>query len=140
MEKEMLGIYLSGHPLEKIKEQIAAQSTINTLKMKEIEENISNPEIKLPYKDGQNVKYAGIITSIKKKYTKNNKLMAFITVEDLYGTTEIILFESAYQNSSNSLVEENVVMIEGRLSIREDEDVKIIANKITDFGVKKKQN
>lgn len=139
MEKEMLGIYLSGHPLEKIKEQIAAQSTINTLKMKEIEENISNPEIKLPYKDGQNVKYAGIITSIKKKYTKNNKLMAFITVEDLYGTTEIILFESAYQNSSNSLVEENVVMIEGRLSIREDEDVKIIANKITDFGVKKKQ-
>ena len=139
MEKEMLGIYLSGHPLEKIKEQIAAQSTINTLKMKEIEENISNPEIKLPYKDGQNVKYAGIITSIKKKYTKNNKLMAFITVEDLYGTTEIILFESAYQNSSNSLVEENVVMVEGRLSIREDEDVKIIANKITDFGVKKKQ-
>ena len=103
MEKEMLGIYLSGHPLEKIKEQIAAQSTINTLKMKEIEENISNPEIKLPYKDGQNVKYAGIITSIKKKYTKNNKLMAFITVEDLYGTTEIILFESAYQNSSNSI-------------------------------------
>ncbi len=139
MEKEMLGIYLSGHPLEKIKEQIAAQSTINTLKMKEIEENISNPEIKLPYKDGQNVKYAGIITSIKKKYTKNNKLMAFITVEDLYGTTEIILFESAYQNSSNSLVEENVVMVEGRLSIREDEDVKIIANKITDFVVKKKQ-
>lgn len=53
MEKEMLGIYLSGHPLEKIKEQIAAQSTINTLKMKEIEENISNPEIKLPYKEGK---------------------------------------------------------------------------------------
>ncbi len=141
MEKEMLGIYLSGHPLENLREQISLQSTIDTLKMRQIQENMQNEDntIKMPYKDGQKVKFAGIITKIKKKYTKNNKLMAFVDIEDLYGSAEIILFESAYQNSSNSLVEENVVMVEGRLSIREEEDVKIIANKISDFGIKKKQ-
>lgn len=139
MEKEMLGIYLSGHPLEKIREKIAIQSTINTMQMRQIQENIDNQEVKLPYKDGQNIKYAGIITSVKKKYTKNNKLMAFVSIEDLYGTAEIILFESAYQNSSNSLIEENIVVVDGRLSIREDDDVKIVANKIVDFGEKKRQ-
>ena len=139
LEKEMLGIYLSGHPLEKIRDNILSQTNITTMKMREIEETINNPEIKQEYRDGQNVKYAGIITKIKKKYTKNNKLMAFITVEDLYGAAEILLFESAYANSSSSLIEENIVMVEGRLSIREDEAVTIIGSKITDFEVKKKQ-
>ena len=138
-EKEMLGIYLTGHPLEKIRDNIMSQTNINTMKMREIEETINNPEIKQEYKDGQNVKYAGIITKIKKKYTKNNKLMAFVTVEDLYGAAEILLFEGAYTKSSSSLVEENIVMVEGRLSIREDEAVTIIGNKISDFAVKKKQ-
>ena len=55
MEKEMLGIYLSGHPLEKIREQIASQSTINTMQMRQIQENIDNPEVKLPYKDRKSV-------------------------------------------------------------------------------------
>ena len=137
MEKEMLGLYISGHPLESLRNEISAQSTINTLKMREIMENIDNPEITLEYRDGQNVKYVGIISSIKKKYTKSNKLMAFITVEDLYGSAEIIAFENAYQSASNILVNENVVVVEGRLSIREDEDVKIVANTIKEFSSQK---
>ena len=94
---------------------------------------------KMKYKDGQNVKYAGIITSIKKKYTKNNKIMAFVTVEDLYGTVEVLVFENAYINAGKSLIEENIVMIEGRLSIREDDSTTIIANEIKDFGKQKKK-
>lgn len=94
---------------------------------------------KLKYQDGQNVKYAGIISSIKKKYTKNNKIMAFVTVEDLYGTAEIIVFENAYLKAGKSLIEENIVMIDGRLSIREDDTTTIIANDIKDFGEKKVQ-
>lgn len=137
MEKEMLGLYISGHPLESLRNEISAQSTINTLKMREIMENIDNPEITLEYRDGQNVKYVGIISSVKKKYTKSNKLMAFITVEDLYGSAEIIAFENAYQSASNILVNENVVVVEGRLSIREDEDVKIVANTIKEFSSQK---
>ncbi len=98
---------------------------------------ISKNTSKLKYKDGQNVKYVGIITSIKKKYTKNNKIMAFVTIEDLYGVAEIIVFENAYLKAGKSLIEENIVMVDGRLSIREDDTTTIIANDIRDFGEKK---
>ena len=128
MEKEMLGIYISGHPLEKLKEKIQQVTTINTLQMMQMsEENNLND-------DGKQVKYVGIINSIKKKYTKRNTLMAFMTVEDLYGSTEIIVFDSCYSKSQNILIEDNIVLIDGRLSIREDEPVKIVANTITEFN------
>ena len=139
MEKEMLGIYVSGHPLEKYKDQILEKANIDSIKINnsredtvseetDVEALIKQKENKLV--DGQNVKYAGIITSVKKKYTKTNKLMAFVTVEDLYGTVEIIVFENCYLKCSSILIEENIVLVEGRLSIREDEDTKIVARDI----------
>ena len=136
MEKEMLGIYVSGHPLEKIRTQIESQTNINTIILKQLDEQALSDEIneKPKFKDGQNVKYAGIITSIKKKYTKNNKIMAFVTIEDLYGQAEVIVFENAYMKAGKSLLEENIVVVDGRLSIREDETTTIIANEIKDFS------
>ena len=128
MEKEMLGIYISGHPLEKLKDKIQKISTINTMQMLKIKEE--NDLIK----DGEQVKYVGIINSVKKKYTKKNTLMAFVTVEDLYGATEVIVFDSCYSKSQNVLIEENIVLIDGRLSIREDDDAKIVANNIIEFN------
>lgn len=147
IEKEMLGIYISGHPLEKLRSQMEAQTTINTMQLRELDEQVSSQLLmeervtteKPKFVDGQKVKYAGIITSIKKKYTKNNKIMAFITIEDLYGTAEVIVFENAYLNAGKSLVEENIVMVEGRLSIREDDTTTIIANEIKDFGEQKQK-
>ena len=133
MEKEMLGIYISGHPLAKLQEKIKANTNINTLQM------ISMKEENDFSKDGKQVKYAGIITSVKKKYTKNNTIMAFVTVEDLYGSTEIIVFDSCYNRSSAVLLEDNIVLVDGRLSIREEDDVKIVANSITDFETVAKQ-
>ena len=124
MEKEMLGIYISGHPLEKFRKNIEKVATINTLQMIQMKEQNDFSQ------DGKPVKYVGIINSIKKKYTKKNTLMAFMTVEDLYGSTEIIVFDSCYSKAQNILLEENIVLIEGRLSIREDDDVKIVANSI----------
>ena len=140
-EKEMLGIYISGHPLEKLREQIEKQTNINTMQIRQTENTQETQELreKPEFIDGQYVKYAGIINQVKKKYTKNNKLMAFVTIEDLYGTAEIIAFENAYMQAGNSLVENNIVMVEGRPSIREDEETKIIANKIYPFG-ERKQN
>ena len=140
LEKEMLGIYISGHPLEKIRDQIQRQTNINTMDLRQIDEHMNSSvtdtgEMEpLKFKDGQNVKYAGIITSIKKKYTKNNKIMAFVTIEDLYGTAEIIVFENAYIKAGRSLLEENIVIVDGRLSIREDDSATIIANDIKDFN------
>ena len=141
MEKEMLGLYISGHPLEKIKDIIKENTNINSIDIlnlnnnsQEIQDNSSSS-----YQDGQIVKYAGIITSIKKKYTKNNKIMAFVSIEDLYGTVEIIVFENCYQNCSNILIEDNIVVVEGRLSIREDEDTKIVAKEIKELKAKRKR-
>ena len=153
-EKEMLGIYLSGHPLSKLKEEIEKQTTISTRDIDAIdnktnidEENISEIDMMSGYdmqkaskfKDGQEVKIAGIITSIKKKFTKTNRIMAFVTIEDLYGQAEIIAFENAYLTAKDSLMEENIVLIKGRLSIREEEKTSIIANEITNFGVQKRK-
>lgn len=150
MEKEMLGIYISGHPLEKLRHEIEIQTNIDTMKLREIDDQMSSKineqeanmikqNVKQKYHDGQNVKYAGIITSIKKKYTKNNKIMAFVTIEDLYGNAEVLVFENAYLKAGNCLVEENIVIVEGRLSIREDETTTIIANEIKNFGTKKQK-
>ena len=147
LEKEMLGIYISGHPLEKLRTQIEMQTNINTIQLRQIDEQM-NSQIRMEevtnnetnkFADGQRVKYAGIITSIKKKYTKNNKIMAFVTIEDLYGTAEIICFENAYINAGKSLVEDNIVLVDGRLSIREDDTTTIIANEIRDFGERKQK-
>ena len=66
--------------------------------------------------------------------------MAFMTVEDLYGSTEIIVFDSCYSKSQNILLDENIVLIDGRLSIREDEPVKIVANDIKEFNSNILQN
>ena len=134
MEKEMLGIYISGHPLEKLREQIIRATNIDSMKMKEAKEEVDTTGTTTKYRDGQMVKYAGIISNIKKKYTKSNKLMAFATIEDLYGTAEVIIFENAYQNASNLLLKENVVLVEGKLSIREDDEVKIVAREIKDLN------
>ncbi len=143
LEKEMLGIYLSGHPLEKIRKQIEAQTTINTLQLREIDQ-IMNSQVEnamtTKFNDGQNIKYAGIITKIKKKYTKNNKIMAFVTIEDLYGSAEVLVFESVYLKASKSLIEENIVSVSGRLSIREEETTTIIASEIKDFNEQETKN
>ena len=159
MEKEMLGLYISGHPLDKLRHQIELQTNINTAIMREaqntsdldaeaiegeektniINEIEANSSLNEKLQDGQFVKYAGIITSVKKKFTKTNKIMAFVTVEDLYGPTEVIVFENCYQNCSNILVEDNIVLVDGRLSIREDEETKIVAREIKEFGEQKKK-
>ena len=60
--------------------------------------------------------------------------MAFITIEDLYGTAEILAFENTYMKSQSSLMEENIVLVKGRLSIREDDDVKIVAREIKELS------
>ena len=134
MEKEMLGIYISGHPLDKLTKQIEDVTNINTIDIAQINEEMQITGKTTKYKDGQIVKYAGIITNIKKRYTKSNKLMVTANVEDLYGNIEIILFENNYTDVSSCLVEDNIVLIEGKLSVREDEDAKIIVRNIKNFS------
>ena len=122
--EEMLGIYISGHPLEKLREQIEKQTNINTIELRTLVEQMSSTNtgvegelgpVNIKYHDGQNVKYAGIINSVKKKYTKNNKIMAFVSIEDLYGTAEVIVFENAYIKAGKSLIEGNIVIVDRKI-------------------------
>ena len=121
--------------------------------MKEIDEqNVSaNEDVEqqvqenIKYRDGQEVIIAGIVTSVKKKYTKNNKIMAFVRIEDLNGSAEIIVFEPTYLKAQDKIIEDNIIIIKGRLSIREDDETKIVAQDIKNFGesfedVPKKKN
>ena len=158
MEKEMIGLYISGHPLDELRAEIEKQTNINTYQMRELSQVKSDDELSdearlqmieqnqmvqssgaNAIQDGAQVKYAGIITSIKKKFTKSNRIMAFVTVEDLYGPTEIIVFENCYQNCSSILFVDNIVLVDGRLSVREDEDTKIVAREIKEFGPEKRR-
>ena len=132
MEKEMLGIYISGHPLEKYRELIENKTTLNTMIIEEANEMLeSSGECSL--KDGKNITIAGVITGIKKKFTKNNKLMVFISLEDLYGPYEVISFENAYMNASQLINEDNIIVVNGRISIRNEQEVTIVANSIKDI-------
>lgn len=140
LEKEMLGIYISGHPLDKYREQIEKQTNVSSLDFANANEELENTGQTKEFKDNQDVTYAGIISKIKKKFTKKNTIMAFVTVEDLYGSTEVILFDSVYSKCSKILLEDSVVFVQGRISIREDEPIKIVASRISEFNEQNIEN
>ena len=134
LEKEMLGVYISGHPLDKIRKSIERQANISTLdmiKMAEEMEEFGEPQ---EFKDGQTVKFVGIISKVNKKFTRKNTTMAFVNLEDYYGTAEIVVFDTVYSKASHFIVDDNIVLVEGRLSVREDEPVKIVASNIKEFS------
>lgn len=132
-EKEMLGIYLSGHPLDKYKNKLKKLTNIDSLNLLEISDELEETGKITSYQDGQTVKIAGIISKIKKKITKNNSLMAFVSLDDLHGSFETIVFESTFNKYEQYLEEDKIILIEGRLSIREDEEPKIVAQSIKEI-------
>ena len=132
IEKEMLGIYISGHPLEKYKKLISEKTDFNSLIVQKFynQENNDGEDI---IEDNKMVKIAGIITAVKKKYTKNNKIMAFVTIEDLYGSLEMVVFDSAYSRFSNLLYDENIILVNARVSVRSDQDLSIVVNSVSEL-------
>jgi DNA polymerase-3 subunit alpha len=127
-EKEVLGFYVSGHPLEEYQSLWERHITARTTDFL-IDAETGTARIT----DKANVTIGGIINEKKIRYTKNNQIMAILTVEDLVGTVEAIVFPKAYEKYSSKLVEENKVFIDGRVSLEEDRDGKIMCEKITSF-------
>lgn len=125
-EKEMTGIYISGHPLDIYRNIIEKEATITSLNIKECKENINQ----IGTIDGKQVKCIGIINHIKKLYTKRNTEMAFVAVEDLYGIIEVVLFDKIFQKFKNDMNEDDIVVIDGKVSIKDEENINIIANSI----------
>ncbi|MGB9839020.1 DNA polymerase III subunit alpha [Thermovenabulum sp.] len=120
MEKDVLGLYLSGHPLKEY-ENFLLKNT--NLRAKEILESYN-------LSDGANVTVGGIISGIKLKSTKENRMMAFLNLEDLTGTMEIIVFPVVLEKYRELLVQDNKVLIRGRVNLKEEETPKIIAEEI----------
>ena len=129
MEKEILGIYVSGHPLMPYEKEIKLLSTFSTADL--ISEGMDGQMEPVGVRDGQRVAIAGIVIERKNKVTRNNNMMAFITLEDLYGAIECIVFPAIYEKSYNLIEEDSIVLVEGRLSISEVEDPKIIVEKLS---------
>ena len=129
MEKEILGIYVSGHPLMPYEKEVNFLSNFSTADL--ITEGLDGDLLRIGLKDGQKVSIAGIIAEKKNKVTKNNNMMAFITLEDLYGSIECIIFPATYEKNHKFIEEDKIILLEGRLSISEVEEPKIIAEKIS---------
>ncbi|APH24981.1 TPA: DNA polymerase III subunit alpha [Clostridium botulinum] len=127
MEKEMTGLYFSGHPLEEYEETLKIQTShlISDIISKEsLEGNLVDTISSI--KDGDKVVVGGMITHVSKKLTRNNDMMAFIVLEDLYSSIEVIVFPKIFNMARNIINEDEVVLLKGRVSLREDEQPKLI--------------
>ena len=127
-EKEVLGIYISGHPLEEYMERLKKNTNAVTTDFVLDEETGT-----LKVSDGAKVCIGGMITDKVIKYTKSNKAMAFITLEDLVGTVEIIIFPKDYERYAKYLENDAKVFVEGRVTAEEDRNGKLICEKIISF-------
>ena len=127
-EKDVLGIYLSGHPLEEYQNMMGKIISSRTSDFQPDEET-GRPRVV----DGQKVIVGGMIVDKTVKYTKNNKVMAFITLEDLVGTVEVVVFPRDYEKSQKYLEEDNKIFIQGRVSAEDDKPSKLILEKVRSF-------
>ena len=127
-EKEVLGIYVSGHPMEEFvdlwKKHVTNQAGDFLL-----QEETNQPLAK----DGEKTVIGGLVAEKKVKYTKNDKVMAFLTVEDLTGSVEVIVFPKTYEQYGQLIEEDGKIFVEGRVSLEDEKDGRVIAQKITPF-------
>jgi len=126
MEKEVVGFYISGHPLSEFEKELEYIGTVNSGQLLDI---MDNPE-ESTLRDGQSIVVGGMIAEVNTKITRNNQLMAFIVLEDLFGTVECIVFPQTFKHYNSMVHEESFVVLEGTLNIKEDEQPKILVNTI----------
>ena len=127
-EKEVLGIYVSGHPMERYEEKWRKNMTATTLDF-QIDEETGRTKVR----DGQREVVGGMITGITIKHTKTNKTMAFLALEDMLGTVEIVVFPKDYEKYRKYLQEDTKVFVRGRVSEEDDNASKLICEGITAF-------
>lgn len=118
-EKEVTGMFLSGHPMA---EYMSAYENLSAVRLGEI----LDPEKETQYPDGCRVNVIGFVSSYKTKVTKSNATMAFLSLEDMFGSLEVLVFPAILSQYGNYIKESSVVLIKGRVSRREEEDAKLI--------------
>ncbi|CEO27034.1 DNA polymerase III subunit alpha [Paraclostridium sordellii] len=136
LEKEVLGMYVSGHPLSQYKEELKKNTTINNADLNDLKDDYVS-YLNLNEKE---VVMGGIIVNKTIRTTKRNDLMAIIELEDLYGIIEVIVFPQVLQKYNTIIQEDKIIYVEGRLSIKEDENAKLIAREIRDMSTESNQH
>ncbi len=127
IEKDVLGVYVSGHPLDRYKKYFETKVTTDTLKLKN---GYLKDDKLISYTDGDKVVVAGLVKNKKETFTRSNEVMAFITIEDLYGSCECVVFPKIYINRHKHIMNDVPVIINGVVSIREDKPPTIIVETI----------
>lgn len=127
-EKEVMGIYVSGHPLDQYEGLLQKNITNSTLDFA-IDEETGEAKVN----DGSYVTVGGMVTSRTIKTTRNNTMMAFITLEDLVGTVEIIVFPRDYEKYKLLLQDDSKVFIQGKVTVEEEKPAKLICSKVIPF-------
>ena len=134
MERDSIGIYVSGHPLNEYTEvldKLVTFTSMNVTKVVEDEASLTDTVGESnTFEDGANMVTGGIISAVKTKITKNGDMMAFVTLEDYYGEMEVIVFPKVMQRYKPLVVAGNIVVVSGHISQRDDEDTKVIAGDI----------
>ena len=133
-EKEVLGVYLTGHPLEDYEEKWKKSISRTTLDF-QIDDETGRSRVR----DGAKEIVGGMITNKTIKYTRNNKTMAFLTIEDLMGTVEVVVFPRDYERNQNYLNEDSKVFVKGRVSEEDDAPSKLICEMIIPFEETKRE-
>ena len=133
-EKEVLGVYVSGHPLEPYEEEWRKVISATTADF-QVDPEVGYTKVR----DGAREIIGGIIAEKTVKHTKTNQMMAFLTVEDLFGTVEVVVFPRDYEKYRQYLEEDNKIFVRGRVSEEDDKASKLICEKILPFGQKKKE-
>ena len=133
-EKEVVGVYLTGHPLEDYAEKWKKNISKTTLDF-QVDEETGHAKVY----DGAKEIVGGMISAKTIKYTKNNKTMAFITLEDLVGSVEVVIFPKDYERNQQYLTEENKVFIKGRVSEEDDAPSKLICETVIPFAQTKQE-
>lgn len=126
-EKEVLGVYVSGHPMDDY--DALWRRYITNVSSDFINEEDNPPKVN----EGEKAVIGGIITGKSVKNTSSGKLMAYITLEDVFGAVEVIVFPRDYEKYKDKLTEDNKVFIEGRVNVREDENGKLVCTKVDAF-------
>ncbi|MBR6689047.1 MAG: DNA polymerase III subunit alpha [Clostridia bacterium] len=143
MEREMMGLYVSGHPLDEYMEIIEKKATL-TSKDLNVETNTEETEsdvdetVSLEQYDGKEATMCGLITNIKKIYTKSNRQMAFSVFEDLFGDIEAVFFPNVYEKYANTINSDKVVEVKGKISLKENEKPKILVDSIKELSKEEK--
>lgn len=126
MEKEVLGVYVTGHPLSEYEDLIKRKTSINCGEINKLKEE---PEKLLELNDKEHI-IGGMVIGKRLMTTKKDDIMAFVTLEDLYGSIDVVVFPRTLQQYQELIKEDSIIFIKGRISVRDDDDVSILAGQI----------